>query len=347
MGTEGLKKNMCAFDLLFTRNVLHIQEKIFFSLDYNSFKTCLEVNNTWNELLTKESFQERARIWFKKEILDDKRYLEDACYKGKADEVRKLISSGILDLNYLFDTDWCIRMNRSVRSTLLCTAVNEGHKEVVKILLNGGADCNKPDKDGCTPLHLAARYGNGDVVRIILDSGAEPNGDDRYRCTPLHIAAECGFEGVANMLLDAQAEIEKTCSFGQTPLHIAVLRNQHNMVKLLLDNGASLTMRDAHGMAPIHIAVNRCQWEWCNHKVVNVLLEAGANINQADSSGQTPLHYATFQYQRDIVKLLLDNGADPNKANAQGVSPIQVAADRDPVFKMLLDANGGRYTEIS
>ena len=48
----GEDMDSCAFDKLFTNSVPHILEKVFFSLDYNSFKSCLEVSRTWNEQLT-------------------------------------------------------------------------------------------------------------------------------------------------------------------------------------------------------------------------------------------------------------------------------------------------------
>ena len=47
----------CAFNMLFTRSVPHIHEKIFLSMDYESFKNCLEVSKSWNNLLISEHFQ--------------------------------------------------------------------------------------------------------------------------------------------------------------------------------------------------------------------------------------------------------------------------------------------------
>ena len=47
------------FGPLSTRSVPHILEKIFFSLDYKSFKTCMKVNKAWRELLSTASYQKR------------------------------------------------------------------------------------------------------------------------------------------------------------------------------------------------------------------------------------------------------------------------------------------------
>ena len=57
-----------SFDTLFAKNVPHILEKIFLSLDYESFKACQRVNNSWNVLLTSASFIKKARTLFQKGI---------------------------------------------------------------------------------------------------------------------------------------------------------------------------------------------------------------------------------------------------------------------------------------
>ena len=51
----------CTFDTLFSKNVPHLLEKIFLSLDYKSYKRCLEVSKLWNDLLTSKSFQRKGK----------------------------------------------------------------------------------------------------------------------------------------------------------------------------------------------------------------------------------------------------------------------------------------------
>ena len=87
------------FSTLFIKSVPHILEKIFFSLDYKSFKTCTEVNNAWKELLTSESFIVRGRELFQDEILKDEKTLLDASERGESDRVRRLLSTGMVDVN--------------------------------------------------------------------------------------------------------------------------------------------------------------------------------------------------------------------------------------------------------
>ena len=68
----------CAFDKLFTKSVPHILEKIFLSLDYKSFKTCLDVSKTWRDLLNSDSFSAKVRLVFHNELVGEEKKLRDA-----------------------------------------------------------------------------------------------------------------------------------------------------------------------------------------------------------------------------------------------------------------------------
>lgn len=57
----------------------------------------------------------------------------------------------------------------------LWSAAFGGHKEVVRVLLKGGAIVDVPDVKGRTPLIAASQNGHADVVQILLEGGADPN----------------------------------------------------------------------------------------------------------------------------------------------------------------------------
>ena len=61
----------CAIDILFTKNVPHILEKVFLSLDYESYKNCCGVNNSFCAILTSESIIREAKSLFSEEIIQD------------------------------------------------------------------------------------------------------------------------------------------------------------------------------------------------------------------------------------------------------------------------------------
>ena len=72
----------CAFDKLFCKNVPHILEKIFFSLDYESYEESLKVCKTWNELLKSKAFQKTANLWFREVVEKNGRKLWHASGAG-------------------------------------------------------------------------------------------------------------------------------------------------------------------------------------------------------------------------------------------------------------------------
>ena len=55
-------KGNCAFEMLLSKSVPHVLEKIFFSLDYDSFKNCHQVCNGWKDLLISEPFQTKSKL---------------------------------------------------------------------------------------------------------------------------------------------------------------------------------------------------------------------------------------------------------------------------------------------
>ena len=64
MRLNKFSMDISPFDLLFKKNVPHILEKIFLYLDYESYKSCLMVDKTWNHFLTSESFKRIGKSTF-------------------------------------------------------------------------------------------------------------------------------------------------------------------------------------------------------------------------------------------------------------------------------------------
>ena len=214
-------------DIFFTKSVPHILETIFFSLDYESFKTCLHVCNAWRKLLTSERYVKvkKAKSLFPSEIVRDERKLYQAAKEGNIEEVLSL--SIFVDVNFVKGLD---------KSSPVCVAAgNANSKDVIQVLLERGADPDLADCYGRTPLHWAARCGNKDVLRHLLDSGAKPNSLDKAGRTPLHDAAWSGHKDVVLLLLNAGAEPNKATRIGITPLLIAQEKNCIGIVDILND----------------------------------------------------------------------------------------------------------------
>ncbi|MCE5316095.1 MAG: ankyrin repeat domain-containing protein [Parachlamydia sp.] len=59
----------------------------------------------------------------------------------------------------------------------------------VRLLIDQGADVNRADEKGCTPLHVACRAADVDTVWLLIEKGAEINRQDKDGCSPLHMAS--------------------------------------------------------------------------------------------------------------------------------------------------------------
>lgn len=100
---------------------------------------------------------------------------------------------------------------------------------------------------GETALHIVVQRRDATWTKFLLDRGADPNKADKRGTTPLAMAANLGFIEGVEMLLKRGARVDGINSAGETPLISAVHRRDIAMVRLLLKNGASLDKTDNSG----------------------------------------------------------------------------------------------------
>ena len=250
------------FDLLFQRNVPHILEKIFLSLDFESYMACHEVSTKWRDLLASESFQRKAKATYPFE-----KKLCDAAKEGNTGRIRRLLAFG-------FD------INCSKNGTPLYWAAFNRHTDVVKLLLDEGAN---PEQDNHPPLSCALAFGLGDMARMLLDSGANV----KSVCTfpgILAKAARCGHVDIVLDLLNAGADPNETherMRFIKSPLAEAARYGHVDIVKELLNAGANpnKTRRQTTAFSAldeaIYYAINSS--EKVGKDMIKLLLDAGAH----------------------------------------------------------------------
>ena len=281
----------CAFGKLWRKNVPHILEKIFFSLDYESYKQCLKVCNDWNKQLKSESFLTLAKTLFLWAIKQDERKLWHASNNGNTEEVMRLLASGMVDVN-------CVRgWNNTVP---LYEAASWGHEDVVQMLLNEGAEPSKENRYGNTSLHVAALMGHKKVVKLLLDVGAAPNNVNDMGQTPLRQAILWGWNDVVQMLLDGGADLNKADRDESTTQYDALAHR--DVVKILLDGVAKSDEADKNGNTPLHWAAKEGRKE-----VVEKLLDYWIHweeSNHVNEKVTTPLQEAALQGHEDIVQTL-------------------------------------------
>ena len=208
-------------------------------------------------------------------------------------------------------------------TTLLHAAVDDGHIELSRLLLESGANVHARNK-GETPLHLASRHGHCDIMRLLLDRGADVDAQDSSCEAPLHVASRYWYPKAAQLLLEYGANDRVQNKEGKTPLHVASGYGHCDIMQLLLDRGADVNAQDNNCDAPLYAALRN--WE---PKAAQLLLECGANDRVQNKEGKTPLHVASGRGRCDIMRLLLDRGAKVDVRDKYLFTPLHEASRRE------------------
>jgi ankyrin repeat protein len=178
--------------------------------------------------------------------------------------------------------------NQSVVGTgyglaLIHAFARRGRTSIVKLLLEKGTDVDALDSDGMTVLICAVIFGHEEMVRLLLENGADIEISSKGN-TALIAAAMQNGEHIVRQLLDHGAEIEAKNDAGYTALHIASAHAYVKVVQLLLDAGADINTRNKKGITPLMSAAQSDKF-W----MVCLLLNRGADVNAKDEDGDTAL----------------------------------------------------------
>ena len=104
-----------------------------------------------------------------------------------------------------------------------------------------------------TPLHLATRYnGNAEIIKELINAGAEIHAKDNKGLTPLHYAAALYNKiGVIKELINARADVNAQNNDDDTPLHKAAFLNENvEVIKELCNANADIDARGNNGEKP-------------------------------------------------------------------------------------------------
>jgi ankyrin repeat protein len=141
-----------------------------------------------------------------------------------------------------------------------------------------------------TPLVVAVRKGAVDLVKLLLEKGADANfASHDPELTPLGVAAETGSLELVKLLLEYKANIDRPQQ-SKTPLIVATLNNRVEVVKLLLKSGARVDPADDTGATALHYAAAAAE------PLVELLLAAGASPKAVTKTGLTPLHFTVLPW---------------------------------------------------
>lgn len=213
--------------------------------------------------------------------------------------------------------------------------------ETARLLLEHGAEINRFDQTGKTPLMAACESDNPALIKLYLAHGANPFLQNKDAETAWTLA-KTGTRAAAALKsgkkanppvtgVNAQSDmpgkntppreepsIHEPQSFTMMQLSEAVAFGDAEAVQRLL----------AKGIHP-DTAVNRSGltvlMQAANARVARLLLEAGADVNKRDSRGWSPLHYAvTRKTEPALIRLLIQSGADVSIRNLNGETPLRL-----------------------
>lgn len=211
---------------------------------------------------------------------------------GDAEIVELLLSRPDVDVNLG-------KLFGGVQQTPLHLAVLRGDKKCVEAMLcHPDVDKNSIGNVARTALYYAGERGHTDILKLLLDNGADPNIHDSR---PVHRAIDLGLYSVLKILLNHPVELDFRDGFGRTALHAAVVSGRPETLQLVLENCQAIDMdaQGNNGDTSLHDAARIG-----NHRMVELLLEHGARTNIKNKGGRTPVRRAKEAGQRHLLNIL-------------------------------------------
>lgn len=144
-------------------------------------------------------------------------------------------------------------------------------QEQVQAMVENHPDTLEAISDhGFTPLGMATHFGNEDIVRFLLEKGADPNVHSKngYNVYPLHAAIGSGFDSISKMLIEAGGEVNVLQTSRTTPLHLAAQTGNIDLIILLLENGARVDVKNEMGKTASDLAAEK------GHSEIAIILKA-------------------------------------------------------------------------
>ena len=184
-------------------------------------ETSADAYRRWQTLLKAEQAVAQLAHRNKQEFIK-------ALRSGNLDDVKRLIKAPGVDVNKTTFND----------QTPLMLAAEEGTAEVVKFLLETGADPKLEIPGRTALLNAVAKPNNIETVRLLIAAGANVNARNQYGSTPLIQAANQGSTEIAKMLIDAHADVNIAGAHSKTALHQAIGFKNMELAKYLLEHGA-------------------------------------------------------------------------------------------------------------
>ena len=221
-------------------------------------------------------------------LTKDERAFLDAAKTGKVKNVERLLKRDI-NIN-VADTE-------GTKNTALIYAADSGYKDVVKTLVDAGADVNAQNEEGETA-----------IIKSVFAINFEPINSENYN----------NYSGIIDILINKKANLEYMTSNNQTVLMLVPNELRNKIIKKIKDNNGMV--KKLLGDYPLIYAVSKN-----DTYLVRTLINERVNINEQDENGNTALMVASYWGRQSIVKILIDGRAKVNLTNKKGDSALKNA----------------------
>ncbi|WP_458125318.1 ankyrin repeat domain-containing protein [Paenibacillus sp. Z3-2] len=211
---------------------------------------------------------------------------------------------------------------------------------------------------------LSFRHISDELVRWLVEQGADINARDKYQRTPLHAHAS-HWSGNVPLFLELGADLDAVDYQNETPLHAAVNGYRTKVVQELVNQGATINVENKQGNTPLAKGLVNCR----NSDIVSIskisaiLLDAGAAVTPEMKESVKRIgkdfQFVREKFNKDKVdevsdalnKLyqLFDVEPVANRIMHDGTAPIQVKATTWPkqhqeLWEYLIPAQGHAQT---
>lgn len=195
--------------------------------------------------------------------------------------------------------------------------------DLVKLLLEHGANPAAQTSQCPSPFHISLASSKSlDILKKLVEAGADVNIPTPNGHRPIFLAITRGSEEIFRMILSARPDLDVVDSEGYTPIHAAVRGEEEGILSILLEQ--SQVLREKYGVessfdinkpneigeTALHVAAARG-----NVAFARILLDHGADVNPRDDASSTPLVEAISSGRSDMVKFLISRGANPYVAH--------------------------------
>ena len=227
--------------------------------------------------------------------------------------------------------------------------LSEVQQDLLPMRTQGYFDENNNMTFECDPdstaLMISSAQDNMQLVKFLLDNGADPSIQTKTGATALLYAVYRGEYRIVQLLLEHNPHLVNICDLSEfSSLHVVCMLGNDRILKLLMKQKPDLNARSSDGITPLFIACYKL-----HVSLVSLLLKANVDPDIPDNNGTTPLSIAAQGNCLPIVQCLLKAHADPNLQNRFGVTSLYFAVENNNfrIFMALMDANADPCIETS